>query len=299
MLEKAIDNHYERTAEYTPYVCQQNEKSENTRLTVQTYTTEQLNAALSFKNIDIYCELTEQNISNADTLIATAHNNGSAIYFALPIIERKNMHDFVCNSLKRLENTALDGYLVRNIASYDTHKPLIADYTLNTFNSASLALLKNTFKRVALSPELNLRELKPLCGNGTEAIVYGRLPLMTTQQCPVGVHIANKTEKPYCKLRNTHPNCVLRDRKNAEFPIITMCDSCVALIMNSTPLYMADKWQDISELKTEAVRLIFTTEDAKQAKNIIALHQALLTGDNININSENDITRGHFYRGVM
>jgi putative protease len=122
---------------------------------------------------------------------------------------------------------------------------------------------------------------------------------MTTQQCPVGVHIARKNEKQYCRLRNTHPSCVLKDRKNAEFPVITMCDSCVALILNSTPIYMADKWQDISELKSEAVRLVFTVENAKQTKDIIALHQALLADNKVNINSENDITRGHFYRGVL
>ena len=115
-------------------------------------------------------------------------------------------------------------------------RPIIADYTLNVFNSATLELMGKRYERVTLSPELNVRELRPLCGKGTEMVVYGRLPLMTTRQCPVGVHMADKGSKKYCSLREKHPSCVLKDRKGAEFPVFTMCESCAALILNSAPI---------------------------------------------------------------
>lgn len=299
MLENAIMEYYTRPANYSAYTSVITPKADKTRLSVQVYTTEQLGAALEAKNIDIYCELNELNFKNAAELINKAHNANSRLFFALPVIERASLHKVIAERISALENTELDGYLVRNLTDIETDKELAADFTLNTFNSASLALLRQRYGRVCLSPELNLRELKPLCGQGTEIVVYGRLPLMTTQQCPVGVHIAEKNTSQYCRLKEKHPSCVLRDRKNALFPVITQCESCTALIFNSAPLYVADKWEDIAQLGCESVRLILTDENKAESYQIIKLHTELLNGngDTEKIKRKN-VTGGHFYRGV-
>jgi putative protease len=299
-LADAVISHYEREGGYEPYHSVVTKKAKSTRLSVQVYNTAALETALKFSNIDIYCELSDYTASNADMLADKAHSHGSRLYISMPVIEREELSKKVAKVLPELEKSSVDGYLVRNISDIKTEKELIADYTLNTFNSASLAFLGERFNRVTLSPELNLRELKSLCGEGTEVVVYGRLPLMTTQQCPVGVHIANKHGEKYCKLRNTHPNCCLKDRKNAEFPVLTLCDSCTALILNSAPLYMGDKWDDIASLASENVRLIFTTEAPSEISDIIKRHLELLDGsDNRSKLSGVSTTAGHFYRGVL
>lgn len=297
-LEKAIEEKYTRTSDFKPYVPIKPKKAENSRLTVQVYTEEQLECAADISDIDIYCELTEENVTKAEALISRAHKNGSRLYFALPVIEHSCMSGFVQKSVTALENTMLDGYILRNIEEIHTKKPLIADYTLNTFNSASLNFLKNKFSRISISCELNLKEVEPLCGKDTEIVVYGRLPLMTTRQCPVGVHMAKKGTGKYCKMRNSHPSCFLRDRKNARFPVITLCDSCTALIMNSAPIYTADKWEDIAKLKCEYLRLVFTTESKAEMNEIISLYKNLLHGNARGDKKENT-TKGHFYRGVL
>ncbi len=295
-LEKAVEAYYSRAEVQTDYTPSSANKAEYTRLSVQVYTPEQLNAVLNINDIDIYYPLDEYSFKNADNIIAKAHGKSSKIYFAMPVIEKDNSK--TAEYISRLENTPLDGYLIKNISEIHTKKELIADYTLNTFNSASVALLSNSFSRVCLSPELNLKELKSLCGKGTEIVVYGRLPLMTTQQCPVGVHLANKDTTKYCKLRNTHPDCVLRDRTGANFPVITDCNSCTALILNSAPIYVGDKWEDISPLGCECVRLIFTTEKTHDIIETINLYKSLLAGTK-RADKRQNVTGGHFFRGVL
>ncbi len=298
LLEQAITKAYTRNVTYKPYTSASTPKADKTRLSVQVYTPKQLNTVLNITDIDIYCELNEYSVKNSRDIIKKAHENGSRIYFALPVIERTDIHRKTEEYINKLEATDLDGYLVRNISDISTKKQLIADYTLNTFNSASLSFLREKYQRVCLSPELNLKELMPLSGKATELIVYGRLPLMTTQQCPVGVHMAKKDNTKYCKLRNTHPDCTLKDRKNAEFPVITMCESCAALILNSAPIYVADKWEDIAPLGCENVRLIFTTETNDEMLKTINYHKDLLTGTKEKV-KRNNVTGGHFYRGVL
>lgn len=298
-LEREIIKNCARDGSVRTYKPTALNKAQQPRLSVQVTTAEQLAAAINERNIDIYVPLNKDNFNKAEEIINSAHGNNSSVYFAMPVIEREKRHKETAVQLKMLENTALDGYLIRNVQKIDTGKTLIADHTLNTFNSAAYTLLTEKLgcKRVCLSPELNLKELSSLCGKDTEVIVYGRLPLMTTQQCPVGVHLADKHKDMYCKLRGTHPPCVLRDRKKAEFPVITDCESCVAFILNSAPVYTADKWDDIAALGCGSVRLMLTTEDKETAAELIRLHKALISGERTDVKL-NGSTRGHFYRGV-
>lgn len=297
-LEKAIEEKYNRKVSFTPYTPVKTKKAEESRFTIQVYTEEQLECALEQMEIDIYCEMTKNRVKNAPKLISQCHKNNSRLYFALPVIEHSNIRRFVEESVAALEGTDLDGYVMRNIEKIDTKKPLVGDYTLNVFNSATLSFLKERFERVSLSPELNLRELEPLCGEASEIVVYGRLPVMTTRQCPVGVHMAGKGTDSYCKMRNSHPECFLRDRKNAMFPVVTLCDSCTALIMNSAPIYTGDKWTDLARLKCQYLRLVFTTEGKGEMMEIIALYKELLQS-NTNGEKKENTTKGHFYRGVL
>lgn len=296
MLEKALDRRYTRNLPETEYKAGVINPAKDTRLCVQVYTKAQLEEAVNIENIDIYCEMDAYAVENADRLISKAHSSGSRLYYALPVIERKNLNKTVKKRLEILEKTELDGYIIRNLERIDTNKPLIADYTLNIFNSPAMNFLRERCDRVTLSPELNVRELSSLCGEDTELVVYGRLPLMTTQQCPVGVHLADKGNKSFCSMKGKHPSCVLKDRKGAEFPVFTMCESCVALILNSAPIYVGDRWKSIP--RSQYVRLIFTNEDTRQMLDIIGLYRDLLSGGEEKPKIKNT-TSGHFFRGVI
>ena len=87
----------------------------------------------------------------------------------------------------------------------------------------------------------------------------------------------------------------LCDRKGERFPVL--CEGCRNVMLNSVPLYMADKLDDIVSLNAGAIRLVFTTETGDEVKKVLSAYQAGLMGKAPR-GVFDKITRGHFYRGV-
>lgn len=190
------------------------------------------------------------------------------------------------------ENIVTDGVLVSSPAAVRHYrkKELYGDFRLNVFNSVT-ANHYSELKSVTLSPELNLGEIKALAENTDayiEVIGYGRIPLMLMKNCPV---------KAAGKCQRGKSIYKLRDRKREEFPIVCN-DDCTAKILNSKPVFMADKMPDLKKLKINAVRLIFTVENSAQCDKIINMYKSALDGGEIPGQAENSFTRGHYYRGV-
>lgn len=177
------------------------------------------------------------------------------------------------------------------IYKYDGAKKY-GDFRLNVFNSQTAEHFSD-LETVTVSPELNIHEIQDLC-EGTradiEVIGYGRLTLMLMKNCPV---------KAMGKCQNGKNIYKLRDRKNEEFPV--MCgDGCIARLLNSKPIFMADKIGDLKKLKINRIRLIFTVEKFSQCDKIIYMYKRALEGaaDEYKM-ADNTFTRGHFYRGVL
>ena len=156
------------------------------------------------------------------------------------------------------------------------------DFSLNVTNSRALDFLRQQgLCSATVSFELRHQQIGDLqkflpC----EAIVYGRLPLMITENCVT---------------RNTvgcsHGNgSVLTDRTGAQFPVLCAY-GCRNEIQNAKPLFLADK----SEYRTIGLsyaRLRFTTETPAECVSILRRYQN--GGDW----TPDDFTRGLFYRGV-
>ncbi|MBQ8588470.1 MAG: U32 family peptidase [Clostridia bacterium] len=160
-----------------------------------------------------------------------------------------------------------------------------ADFSLNVYNTSALEFMADMgVDTVCISPELNLREISNLGSNcAKELIVYGRVRLMTVQNCVV------KSSRNRCSC--TGDVYYLKDRKGARFPLFTDKGSCTNSIYNSTPIYMADR---MDELKLDGVtnlRFIFTTESPEEICDIYSCYRN-------NIKADFDFTRGHYYRGV-
>ncbi|MCH5185395.1 MAG: hypothetical protein J1F64_04630, partial [Oscillospiraceae bacterium] len=114
--------------------------------------------------------------------------------------------------------------------------------------------------------------------------------LMTMRAC-VG--------KLYGKCRGNHENAFsLKDRVNEIFPV--MCgENCISSLLNSKPVYMADKLADIKKLKINSIRLIFTVEKFSECDKIISMYKYALREDKSDVKMiDNTYTRGHYYRGV-
>jgi len=159
-----------------------------------------------------------------------------------------------------------------------------ADFRLNCFNTQSLAMLKDMgASSVCLSSELNLGQISEIGSDVLkELVVYGRIPLMTVQNCLV----KSGNLKCGCK----EDVYYLKDRKGIEFPLYTDKDTCTNIIYNSAPLYMADRLGEIPE-DIYAYHFIFTVESEKDIKDIYQKYRR-------KEKSKDVFTRGHYYRGV-
>ena len=184
-----------------------------------------------------------------------------------------------------LKNCA-DRILVSNICQIDKNKNCIGNYRLNVTNSESAAFFDD-FERITLSAELNLFELKEIA-EGNEVVAYGRLTLMTMENCPL---------KANGKCQNGEVVHYFKDRMGEKFPLLC-ADGCVLELINSKPVYMADKLEDLLKLKIGAIRLIFTVENFAECGKIIEDYKMGLKKAAVLTPAVNSFTRGHFYRGA-
>ena len=165
------------------------------------------------------------------------------------------------------------------------------DFGLNVFNSRSLQELKSWgLKSACVSFELRHEQMRDLhkclpC----EAIVYGRLPLMITENCLISNAgkgcPARKGAAVPCEGAHT-----LTDRKNEDFPVLPVF-GCRSEIENSKTLFLADK-PVFRRCGLRYARLRFTTEPAEECVRI--LERYLDRNEDV----PEDFTRGLFYRGV-
>ena len=170
-------------------------------------------------------------------------------------------------------------------------KKMYGDFRLNVFNSFTANYFRN-LKSVTVSPELNIGEIKALVRNTDvecEVIAYGHLPLMLMRNCPL---------KAAGKCQDGKVKYTLKDRKNEEFKI--MCTkNCNAVLLNSKPVYMADKLNDLTQTGINRIRLMFTIESFDECAKITKEYVRAFNGEKVNSPKENTFTRGHFYRGVL
>ena len=161
------------------------------------------------------------------------------------------------------------------------------DFGLNVFNSRAVAFWQEQgLDSVTVSFELRHQQVRELrkylpC----EGIVYGRLPLMVTENCMIGNAGNCHGDKRLCQGENT-----LTDRTGARFPLLGQY-GCRCEIENSRTLFLADKpeWRDCG---LTYARLRFTTESPAQCDAVLRRYQG--EGDW----TPEEFTRGLFYRGV-
>ena len=158
------------------------------------------------------------------------------------------------------------------------------DFGLNLTNSRAASELRDLdLCSLTASFELTLPQLRDLSKPlPTEMLVYGRLPLMLTENCL----IRNRTGECSCGAGPVK----LIDRKGEEFRIVRDCGTCRSVVLNGKKLYLLDKREDLRRFGLWALRLSFTTENPGEIDTVLS-----------NLNAPFDpgaCTRGLYYRGV-
>jgi len=171
---------------------------------------------------------------------------------------------------------------------------MVGDYGLNVFNSRSLAYLRGKgLESACVSFELRfaqIRDLKKVIP--AEAIVYGRLPLMITENCLVQNAVGCKLDQTgRCVPKNApcSQGHTLVDRTGAAFPMLGVYGHRTE-VQNSRPLYLADR-PDYRRCGLAYARLRFTTETPKECVEIFRAYRE-------NRAPMGEFTRGLYERGV-
>jgi len=160
------------------------------------------------------------------------------------------------------------------------------DYGLNIFNSRSVNALRSLgLISATCSFEMKLPQIRDLSkGVPMEMLVYGRLPLMLTENCI----IRNRTGTCSCENAGTK----LVDRVGEEFPIVRDPGTCRSMLLNGKKLYMLDKLEELRRKGVSAFRLSFTTENPTEISKVLRCLE-----DGTEMDSAG-CTRGLYMRGV-
>ena len=159
-------------------------------------------------------------------------------------------------------------------------KKVVASPSMNILNSYSMDVAKDLgISEAIVSNECTLDNFAKISSPISKGItVYGRIPLMLTRNCP----IKNGRTCAECK-RNSE----ITDRMGISFPI--KCFMGYSEILNSRPIYMADRMREIPS--ADILFFNFTTETTTEVKEILDAY-------NNNKKPQIEFTRGLLYRGV-
>ena len=163
---------------------------------------------------------------------------------------------------------------------------ICGDFGLNLYNSQSMNAMRSLgLASATVSFEMTLPQIRDVSkAVPAEAIVYGRLPLMVTENCL----IRGRTGRCACQTGATR----LMDRKGEEFPVIRDCGTCRSLVLNGKKLYWLDRQEDWRGLGLYALRLLFTTENSQEVDRVLRAWETAAPF------APGGCTRGLYLRGV-
>ena len=216
----------------------------------------------------------------------------------LPRIWRDRDEAQLRKMLEEAKALGVTSALLGNIGHFslvrDLGLNLYGDYGLNVFNARSVNYLKEKgLESACLSFELRfsqMRDMEKLLP--AEGIVYGRLPLMITENCLVQNQCNCRLDKNGPLVPKNAP-CRqpnhLADRTGAAFPLLPAWSHRTE-VQNSRPLWLADR-PDWKRLGLAYARLRFTTESPAECAEVF---RSYLSGTS----AKGEFTRGLYERGV-
>lgn len=196
--------------------------------------------------------------------------------------------------------------LVRRLTDFAIH----ADYSLISYNEQTLRFLKDYgVTGATLSPELNAKEIRRLAKESPlplSCIVHGRLELMVSEYCVTGSFLGGVDKGP-CSQPCTRGHFALKDRKDALFPL-AMDQFCHMHVLNSKVLSMMPHAMKFRAAGIETMQIEAKALTEGEIRHILKAYKKVLTfpaeSDEaqlawIHEQEGTDITRGHFFRGVL
>ncbi len=215
-------------------------------------------------------------------------DSGTVPVAVLPRVISDDQVQQVVTALRSLHQQGVREALVGNLGhiyyARSAGMEVRGDFGLNAFNSFSLGVLKDAgLLSATASFELRIAQIRDMAKPiDTEMIVYGRLPLMVSDQCVIRASAG----KCACQMPGQ-----LSDRMGSVFPVVKEF-GCRNVIYNAHKLYLADKKEDILSAGLWGQRMLFTTESGRECAEVARGYLGLSEY------KPNVLTRGLYYRGV-
>jgi len=187
--------------------------------------------------------------------------------------------------LHSAKQTGIRFVLCNNVNGIEAAKeaglPILGGFGCNVTNAEAAAFYAgNGFAGLTLSPELSFPQMQFAkksiipCG----VLIYGRLPLMLTRNCP------RSAAGGSC---NTCKGEYLVDRRHTSFPLV--CENGCTELLNSVPTYWGDRPNEVPDWVFPLYH--FTIETAQEVATILELHDTEKA-------PPFPITRGMYRKGV-
>jgi len=221
-------------------------------------------------------------------LLEPFEEHGTTPVVVLPRVITDDEEAIVRQTLEKLFDFGINEALVGNLGHAMLAKSVgmhvRGDFGLNVFNSLSMEMVRQAgFLSATASFELRIAQIRDLSKTiDTEMIVYGRLPLMVSDQCV----IQHSSGRCTCSTP-----AQMSDRMGAVFPVVKEF-GCRNVIYNAHKLYLADKAEDLYGAGLWGMRMMFTTETARECLEVAKVYMGLSDYQ------PNVLTRGLYYRGV-
>lgn len=278
--------------------------SKKTNLAVSVETREQLVVVCGFPQADdIYidsgCYPEKNSIQLLTEDIQNIHASGKRAFYILPAVFRKDTMERYKREAEAWQNSGLDGVVVKSFdelqfvrKEFPEAMAVIFDHNIYTYNNRAKALLKQLAPlRDTIPLELNRKELLNRENKGSEMLIYGNLPLMTSAQC-VHANMQGCDKQPQVMY--------LKDRYGKYFPVKNNCRECYNVIYNTAPLLLFDYRKEFEKMDITSYRISFTTEGEKEIKNIMGLYDTVFLAGQKTVREayHGEYTNGHYKRGV-
>ena len=179
-----------------------------------------------------------------------------------------------------------------------------------SYNRATLGFLQSYgFQEATISPELNEKQAARLAHDSViplSMMVSGRLPLMVSEYCVLGSFLGH-LDQGQCTMPCRKGKYFLHDRKGIDFPIVTD-QFCRMHILNSKKLSLLPHVPKILRAGITTLRIEGRgTAPDELRRTVSAYMDAMklslpLTEEEekrLQMQEGNDITRGHYFRGIL
>ena len=220
----------------------------------------QLSPELAEKEPDMLIVPLNEFSSFPESVIPFLSNGHTVVALALPRIIWDGEDDSIHSQLKRAFSLGVRELFISNPGHirFGTKYgfTLHGDYGLEITNSETMDIYAEAgLVSAALPFDLPFSQIgtfsKPI---DTEIMVYGRLPLMVTENCII------KNNSGICTCSRP---AELRDKNGAAYPVIRS-SGCRNTVYSPLKLFLADRQRQYASLGLSAVRLSFTTENPRE-----------------------------------